>query len=223
MTSPSRRPPSVLRSFLDSEASAGYLLIVAAALALLVANSPAAPTYFATLKIEIGGDVGPVHLRESLLHWINDGLMAIFFLLVGLEIKREVLDGQLRGLSRIALPGLAAAGGMVVPALLYVAANLGHAPGLRGWAIPSATDIAFALGILALAGPRPVPGSSDNDGCRSGGNESAHGSSTQRRAGRLPAALRLSRLSGRTGSARRDQARGLRPARRRRPRPARRT
>jgi NhaA family Na+:H+ antiporter len=154
MTSPSRRPPSVLRSFLDSEASAGYLLIVAAALALIVANSPAAPSYFATLKIEIGGDVGPVHLRESLLHWINDGLMAIFFLLVGLEIKREVLDGQLRGLSRIALPGLAAAGGMVVPALLYVAANLGHAPGLRGWAIPSATDIAFALGILALAGPR---------------------------------------------------------------------
>ena len=148
------RRPSLLRAFLDSEASGGYLLIVAAALALVVANSTLGPAYFAALKVEIGGELGPLHLKESLLHWINDGLMALFFLLVGLEIKREVLDGQLRGLSRIALPGLAALGGMIVPALFYLLVNRNYPAGLRGWAIPCATDIAFALGVLALAGPR---------------------------------------------------------------------
>ena len=148
------RRPSLLRAFLDSEASGGYLLIAAAALALVVANSALGPAYFAALKVEIGGELGPLHLKESLLHWINDGLMAVFFLLVGLEIKREVLDGQLRGLSRIALPGLAALGGMIVPALFYLLVNRHYPAGLRGWAIPCATDIAFALGVLALVGPR---------------------------------------------------------------------
>ena len=148
------RRPSLLRDFLDSEASGGYLLIAAAALALVVANSALGPAYFAVLKVEFGGEIGPLHLKESLLHWINDGLMAVFFLLVGLEIKREVLDGQLRGLSRIALPGLAALGGMIVPALFYLFVNRNYPAGLRGWAIPCATDIAFALGVLALAGPR---------------------------------------------------------------------
>jgi len=148
------RPPSLLRAFLDSETAAGYLLIAAALLALIIANSPLASTYFSTLKLEVGFEAGPLHLRESLLHWINDGLMALFFLLVGLEIKREMLDGQLRGLARIALPGLAALGGMIVPALVYLVVNHANATGLRGWAIPTATDIAFALGVLALAGPR---------------------------------------------------------------------
>jgi NhaA family Na+:H+ antiporter len=128
--------------------------MAAAALALVVANSPLAGSYFSALKTEFGFVAGPLHLRESLLHWINDGLMAVFFLLVGLEIKREVLDGQLSRPSRVILPGVAALGGVAIPAFIYLAFNAGHAESLSGWAIPSATDIAFALGVLALLGKR---------------------------------------------------------------------
>jgi Na+:H+ antiporter, NhaA family len=142
----SRRPPSMLRKLLDNEASGGLVLMATAALALVVANSPLAPAYFGVLHAYIG----PL----SVSHWINDGLMAVFFLLVGLEIKREVLDGQLSTWPRRALPGIAAAGGMAVPALIYVAFNWGDPATLRGWAIPAATDIAFALGVLSLLGPR---------------------------------------------------------------------
>lgn len=141
---------STLRQFLDNEASGGLVLMAVALLAILTANSPAAGSYFAALQIY----VGPL----SLQHWINDALMAVFFLLVGLEIKREMLDGQLSSWSRRLLPGAAAAGGMAVPALIYVAFNLGDSAALRGWAIPTATDIAFALGVLSLLGPR-VPAS----------------------------------------------------------------
>ena len=152
------RPLSALRAFLQHEASGGYVLMAAAALALVVANSPLAGVYFAALRTEFGFAIGGLHLRETTLHWINDGLMAVFFLLVGLEIKREVLDGQLSKPSRVILPGLAALGGIIAPALIYLAFN-GASPASRdGWAIPSATDIAFALGVLALLGPR-VPGS----------------------------------------------------------------
>ncbi len=141
-----RRPVSLLREFLESEASGGLLLMGTAALALVVANSALAGGY----RNVLGAYVGPMNVG----HWINDGLMAVFFLLVGLEIKREVLDGQLASWSNRALPGFAAAGGMAVPALIYVAFN-GGSPGLlRGWAIPTATDIAFALGVLSLLGPR---------------------------------------------------------------------
>ena len=140
------RPPSVLRSFLDSEAAGGLVLMATAALALVVANSPLAPAYFGVLHAHLG----PL----SVSHWINDGLMAVFFLFVGLEIKRELLDGQLSTWPRRALPGIAAAGGMAVPALIYAAFNWGDPATLRGWAIPSATDIAFALGVLSLLGPR---------------------------------------------------------------------
>lgn len=144
------RQKSVFREFLDSESSGGIVLMAAAALALIVANSPLAPTYFAALKAYIG----PL----SVSHWINDALMAVFFLLVGLEIKREVLDGQLSTWPRRILPGLAAAGGMAVPALIYAGLNWGNAETMRGWAIPTATDIAFALGVLSLLGSR-VPAS----------------------------------------------------------------
>jgi NhaA family Na+:H+ antiporter len=150
MTDENRRPVSVFREFLDGEASGGIILIAAAALALVVANSPLAETYFHALHAYLG----PL----SLLHWINDGLMAVFFLLVGLEIKREMLDGQLSTWPRRALPGIAALGGMVVPALVFVAINRDNGPALAGWAIPTATDIAFALGVLSLLGSR-VPAS----------------------------------------------------------------
>src|ERR687886_928186 len=141
-----RAPASALRTFLKSEAAGGIILMGAAVLALAVANSPLAPTYFGLLKTYVGG--------LSILHWINDALMAVFFLLVGLEIKRELVDGQLSTWPRRILPGIAAAGGMAVPALIYVTLNLGTPATLRGWAIPSATDIAFALGVLALLGSR---------------------------------------------------------------------
>ena len=144
------RPRSALRAFVQTESAGGVVLMVAAAFALVVANSPLAANYFAALKT----NVGPL----SALHWINDGLMAIFFLLVGLEVKRELLDGQLSTWDRRVLPGAAAAGGMLAPALIFVAFNLGTPETLRGWAIPAATDIAFALGVLALIGKR-VPAS----------------------------------------------------------------
>ncbi|GJD81389.1 Na(+)/H(+) antiporter NhaA [Methylobacterium gregans] len=139
------RPLSAIRTALTSEASGGLVLMAAAALALVVANSPLAEAYAHALHVHLG----PL----SLLHWINDGLMVVFFLLVGLEIKREALDGRLRTWPDRVLPGLAALGGMAVPALVYLAFNVG-APTARGWAIPAATDIAFALGVLALLGPR---------------------------------------------------------------------
>ena len=144
------RPVSALRDFLHSEAAGGIILMVVAALALVIANSPLAPFYFSALKSYV--------LGLSVLHWINDALMAVFFLLVGLEIKREMLDGQLSSWSRRVLPGFAALGGMIAPALIYVAFNLDAPESLRGWAIPTATDIAFALGVLSLLGPR-VPAS----------------------------------------------------------------
>ncbi|MER9980089.1 Na+/H+ antiporter NhaA [Mesorhizobium sp. M0103] len=145
-----KRLVSMLREFLDSEAAGGLILMAAAALALIVANSPLGEAYFSALHAYLG----PL----SVSHWINDGLMAVFFLLVGLEIKREMLDGQLSTWPRRVLPGIAAAGGMAVPALVYVAINRNNPAALSGWAIPTATDIAFALGVLSLLGSR-VPGS----------------------------------------------------------------
>lgn len=150
----SLRARQALSQFLKDEAAGGYVLMAAAALALVVANSPLAPAYFKALDLHFGFALGPVHLDESVLHWINDGLMALFFLLVGLEIKREVLDGQLSRPADVLLPGAAALGGVALPAVIYLAFNAGHPDSVAGWAIPSATDIAFALGVLALMGPR---------------------------------------------------------------------
>ena len=140
------RPLSALRGLLTSEAAGGVVLVLATALALGTANSDLAPAYFNSLHRYVAG--------LSILHWINDGLMAVFFLLVGLELKRELLDGQLRTWGRRILPAAAAAGGMIVPAIIYLALNWGDPVARRGWAIPTATDIAFALGVLALLGSR---------------------------------------------------------------------
>ncbi|MDL2408623.1 Na+/H+ antiporter NhaA [Rhizobium calliandrae] len=140
------RIQSTLRHFLDSEASGGIVLMGVATLAIIVANSPADDLYFRFFHVH----VGPLSLQD----WINDALMSVFFLLVGLEIKREMLDGQLSTWSRRTLPGAAAAGGMLVPALIYIFFNLEHEAALRGWAIPTATDIAFALGVMSLLGRR---------------------------------------------------------------------
>ncbi|WP_407529286.1 Na+/H+ antiporter NhaA [Methylobacterium oryzisoli] len=142
------RPLSALRSLLSSSAGGGVVLMGSAVLALIVANGPLGGLYAHALHAQIG----PL----SLLHWINDALMAVFFLLVGLEIKREILDGNLRTWPDRMLPGIAALGGMIAPALVYAAVNWHTPETLRGWAIPAATDIAFALGVLALVG-RSVP------------------------------------------------------------------
>ena len=145
---PIRRPRiiSFIRDFLDNETAGGNVLMAVAALALIVANSAAGPAYFAILEQKYFG--------LSVLHWINDALMAVFFLLVGLEIKREFVNGELSTWNQRALPAIAALGGMIAPALVYVALNASTPESLSGWAIPAATDIAFALGILALAGNR---------------------------------------------------------------------
>ncbi|SFU77361.1 Na+/H+ antiporter NhaA [Nitrosospira multiformis] len=137
---------SVFREFMSTQASGGLVLMSIALLALVIANSPAAPVYFGVLDSHV--------LGLSVLHWINDALMSLFFLLVGLEIKREFLEGQLKTWPDRVLPGVAALGGMLVPALIYIAFNWSTPETLRGWAIPSATDIAFALGVLALLGSR---------------------------------------------------------------------
>jgi NhaA family Na+:H+ antiporter len=154
MASETHRPRSALRAFLGSEAAGGVLLMVSAALALLVANSPLTDTYHHLVHAETGpvlsDKLGPMNVHL----WINDALMAVFFLLVGLEIKRELVDGRLSTWDKRRLPVIAAAVGMIVPAAIYLALT-GSIEGLaRGWAIPAATDIAFAIGVLALLGSR---------------------------------------------------------------------
>jgi Na+:H+ antiporter, NhaA family len=149
---------SGVKAFFEHEAAGGIVLFAAALLGLVLVNSPAGSFYEALLETHIPVGVTPLALDKSLLHWINDGLMAIFFFLVGLEIKRELVVGELSTAKQAALPVVAALGGMIVPALIYAALNWGDPVALRGWAIPAATDIAFAVGVLALLGPRiPAP------------------------------------------------------------------
>lgn len=149
----------LVKEFIKKESSAGIILIFITFLALTLRNSPLSEYYTLILYTNVEVYVGELlSLEKPLVLWINDGLMALFFLLIGLEIKRELLAGHLSSFSKIALPGFAAFGGMAVPALIFIAFNHGDEFAMRGWAIPTATDIAFALGILSLLGGR-IPAS----------------------------------------------------------------
>ncbi|NOR19024.1 MAG: Na+/H+ antiporter NhaA [Xanthomonadales bacterium] len=147
-----------LREFLRLESAGGLVLVFAAILALVLANSPLQDLYTKLLALNLTITVEDFGVSKPLLLWINDGLMALFFLLVGLELKREVVEGQLSSPDQIVLPALAAVGGLAVPAVIYWAINKDNPGGINGWAIPTATDIAFALAILSLLGSR-VPAS----------------------------------------------------------------
>lgn len=144
--------------FLHTESASGMLLVVAAVLAMTLKNSPLSDAYIAFLNIEGEIRVGALALEKPLFLWVNDGLMAVFFFMIGLEIKREFLHGYLSDHSRLVLPALGAVGGVAVPALIYLAITAGDPQAMVGWAVPTATDIAFALGVLALLGTR-IPGS----------------------------------------------------------------
>jgi NhaA family Na+:H+ antiporter len=143
-----------LQEFLRLESAGGLLLMAAAILALTIANSPVAESYTALLDLPLEVRLGTLELAKPLSLWINDGLMAVFFFLVGMELKREVLEGHLSSWREASLPAFAAVGGMLAPASFYAALNWGNAAAMKGWAIPTATDIAFALGVLSLLGKR---------------------------------------------------------------------
>lgn len=160
VASPVRRLARALRApverFLAVQASSGIVLLVAAVIALLAANSPLRAAVEALWALPVGADLGAVGFVRDLRWWVNDGLMAVFFFVVGMEIRREVQVGELSQLRRAALPLAAALGGMLLPALVYTAFNAGR-PTAGGWGVPMATDIAFAVGVLALLGPRVPP------------------------------------------------------------------
>ena len=151
-------PLRAIRDFLRLESASGLLLVAMAAVALILSNSPAADFYQSVIHLPIAASAGGVGLEKTLVHWVNDGLMAVFFLLVGLEIKREIRDGELSSRDQALLPAAAALGGMAAPALIYALFNGGDEIAMRGWAIPTATDIAFSLGVMSLLGSR-VPAS----------------------------------------------------------------
>ena len=136
------------------EAAGGIILMFAAMAAMVIANTPLATHYQLLIDTPVAVQVGAFKIAKPLLLWINDGLMAIFFFLIGLELKRELLEGELSSKANVILPGIGALGGMLIPALIYVAFNQGDPVAMKGWAIPAATDIAFALGILTLLGSR---------------------------------------------------------------------
>lgn len=152
------RPFRGALDFIKHEAAGASFLLLATLLALALANSPLAHNYEELIHIPMSIRIGTFSLDKTLLHWVNDALMAVFFLLVGLEIKREFLVGELSTPSQAAMPFIAALGGMIVPGLIFFAFNANDAYALRGWAIPTATDIAFAVGVMSLLGPRiPAP------------------------------------------------------------------
>ena len=148
------RYPDMIREFLRMESAGGILLVLATILAMVLANSGLGPLYDAFLETPVAIQFGALEIAKPLLLWINDGLMAVFFFLVGLEMKREFKAGELSSPARVALPGIGAIGGIALPALIYVAINAGSPENLAGWAIPAATDIAFALAVMSLLGNR---------------------------------------------------------------------
>ncbi|MDP2283270.1 MAG: Na+/H+ antiporter NhaA [Pseudohongiella sp.] len=148
------KPYSTISQFLKLESAGGILLMASALLAILIANSALAPLYDLFVDLPLQLRIGALDVSKPLLLWINDGLMAIFFFLVGMELKREVLEGELSDRRKVILPCLGAVGGMAAPAVVYLLINDGDTAATSGWAIPAATDIAFALGILALLGSR---------------------------------------------------------------------
>ncbi len=143
-----------IEEFIKKESSAGIVLIFVTIVALILQNSPLSEIYSSFLHTPVEIRFGALQIAKPLLLWVNDGLMAVFFFLIGLEVKREVMEGHLSSVKQVALPGIAAVGGMVVPALVYILFNKGESFAMNGWAIPTATDIAFALGILSLLGSR---------------------------------------------------------------------
>jgi len=145
---------ATIRNFLSMESAGGIVLMAAAVLAMIAANSPLAPLYALFLDTPVEVRIGALQIAKPLILWVNDGLMAIFFFLVGLELKREFLEGELSRPANVLLPALGAVGGMIVPVAVYAALNWGDPRDMQGWAIPAATDIAFALGILTLLGNR---------------------------------------------------------------------
>lgn len=149
---------SFIQKFFKQESAGGILLVVFAALAIAAANSPLYGLYRQLMEMPVVVRVGSLEIAKPLLLWVNDGLMALFFLLVGLELKREFLQGELSSRKKVVLPGLGALGGMIMPAAIYVFLNAQDPMALKGWAIPAATDIAFALGVLALLGSRAPAG-----------------------------------------------------------------
>ena len=155
---PSRRALRSLSEFFRLEAAGGIVLIVAAVLAMIAANSPLSGAYEAFRNLPVQVRIGDLEIAKPLLLWINDGLMAVFFLLVALEIKRETVSGQLASRAQLVLPMVCAIAGVAVPALLFTAFNHDNGEAMRGWAVPTATDIAFALGVLALLGSRVPSG-----------------------------------------------------------------
>ena len=151
---PPSRPINLIRQFIKLESSGGILLFAMAMLAIVLDNSPFAHWYTGLLSLKVAVHIGALNLAKPLVLWINDGFMAVFFLLVGLEMKREILEGELSSMSRAMLPGIGAVGGMLAPALVYFYLNRHDSYAVHGWAIPTATDIAFSLGILTLLGRR---------------------------------------------------------------------
>ena len=145
-----KTPSSFIADFFKMETAGGIILILAAVAAIFAANSAFEPYYRLLLSTPVEIRIGALEIAKPLLLWINDGLMAVFFFLVGLELKRELIEGELSDKRNIILPGIGAIGGMFLPALIYIAFNANDPVALNGWAIPAATDIAFALGILAL-------------------------------------------------------------------------
>jgi Na+:H+ antiporter, NhaA family len=154
MNSPNNDENTFIAKFLRQESAGGIILVVAACLAMLLANTPLYSLYKMLIETPVAVQIGALIIAKPLLLWVNDGLMAVFFFLVGLELKREVMEGELADKRKIVLPALGAIGGMLAPAAIYLYLNSGDAVAAKGWAIPAATDIAFALGVLSLLGSR---------------------------------------------------------------------